>query len=139
MSVVSQNCYYGHFNDMNCNAIVIWWYEKQWQTFYTLCLKKEYVITLSFTLMEYIKNGNWIEFNNIMLDTLIFTRHTVVILLLCVLSYTGRSTHFNYTLQNKWNDETKRKIFCCMNCREATKQETINLEITSIQGIVSAT
>jgi hypothetical protein len=27
-SVASQNGYYGHFNDMNCNAIVIWWYEK---------------------------------------------------------------------------------------------------------------
>ena len=27
LCVVSQNGYYGHFNDMNCNAIVIWWYE----------------------------------------------------------------------------------------------------------------
>ena len=27
LCVVSQNCYYGHFNDMNCNAIVIGWYE----------------------------------------------------------------------------------------------------------------
>ena len=26
--VGSQNGYYGHFNDMNCNVIVIWWYEK---------------------------------------------------------------------------------------------------------------
>ena len=80
--------------------------------------------------MEYIKNGNWIEFNNIMLDTLIFTRHTVVILLLCVFSYTGRSTHFNYTLQNKWNDETKEKIFHCTNGKEVTERENINLEIT---------
>ena len=27
LCVVSQNGYYGHFNDTNCNAIVIWWYE----------------------------------------------------------------------------------------------------------------
>ena len=40
LCVVSQNGYYGHFNDMNCNAIVIWWYELWRCIFYILCLKK---------------------------------------------------------------------------------------------------
>ena len=40
LCVVSQNGYYGHFNDMNCNAIVIWWYELWRCVFYILCLKK---------------------------------------------------------------------------------------------------
>ena len=95
---------------MNCNAIVIWWYENSSNALLPSMFEEKYVITLSFTLMEYIKNGNWIEFNNIMLDTLIFTRHTVVILLLCVFSYTGRSTHFNYILQNNnGTKETKKE------------------------------
>ena len=76
---------------------------------YTLRLMKIYVITLSFTLMEYIKNGNWIEFNNIMLDTLIFTRRTVVILLPCVFLYMTRSTHFNYILENTTGMMRQRK------------------------------
>ena len=69
LCVVSQNGYYGHFNDTNCNAIVIWWYELWRCVFYILWLEEKYVITLSFTLMEYIKNGNCIEFNNIIVDT----------------------------------------------------------------------
>ena len=64
---------------MNCNAIVIWWYENSSDALLPSMFEEEYVITLSFTLMEYIKNGNWIEFNNIMLDTLIFTRRMVAI------------------------------------------------------------
>ena len=89
------------------------------QLFCPLCLEKKYVITLSFTLMEYIKNGNWIEFNNIMLDTLIFTRRTVVIFSYCAKIFfiiRARSTHFNYILQNnngiKIEREKGRTIFC---------------------------
>ena len=80
------------------------------QLFCPLCLEKKYVITLSFTLMEYIKNGNWIEFNNIMLDTLIFTRRTVVIFSYCAYNFffvREGSTHFNYILQN--NNGTRRQ------------------------------
>ena len=63
--------------------------------------------------MEYIKNGNWIEFNNIMLDTLIFTRRTVVIFSYCVYNFyfvPEGSTHFNYILQsNNGTKETKKE------------------------------
>ena len=97
---------------MNCNAIVIWWYENSSNALLPSMFEEKYVITLSFTLMEYIKNGNWIEFNNIMLDTLIFTRRKVgnLWLLFLQLFIWARSTHFNYILQsNNGTKETKKE------------------------------
>ena len=82
------------YNDMNCNAIVIWWYENSSNALLPSMFEEKYVITLSFTLMEYIKNGNWIEFNNIMLDTLIFTRRMVVIFGYCIYNFSyGQDRH----------------------------------------------
>ena len=79
---------------MNCNAIVIWWYENSSNALLPSMFEEKYVITLSFTLMEYIKNGNWIEFNNIMLDTLIFTRRMVVIFGYCIYNFSyGQDRH----------------------------------------------
>ena len=72
--------------------------------------------------MEYIKNGNWIEFNNIVLDTLIFTRRTVVILLLYMfLMWPNRHTSIKYWKANEIIRQRKKRNISLPSAKSAQR------------------